>query len=97
MVGGDRWAIEMTQSEFEDFYRLTLQLVNTLQAMATELMAEERIACELETSQIWTEAEGFASSYSLRFILLNGRRAEGAWPPDAVAELVQVIPSLTLF
>ena len=97
LVAGDRWAVEMTQPEFADFCRITLQLVETLQIMASELMAEERITCEQETAHIWVEVEGFPSQYSLRFILLQGRQAEGAWPATATSTLLQTIPALTLF
>ncbi|MEO1093773.1 MAG: DUF1818 family protein [Cyanobacteria bacterium J06638_28] len=97
LVGGDAWAIEMTAGEFEDFRRLTLQLVGILQDMATELMDEERLACEQETPNIWVEVEGYPRTYELRFILLSGRKAEGGWPATATAELVQAIPAMTLF
>lgn len=97
LVGGDRWALEMTGEEFEDFCRLTLQLADTLQAMAGELMDEERITCEQETDRIWVEVDGYPTQYSLRFILLTGREAEGGWPATVTAEFVQIIPALTLF
>lgn len=97
LVGGDRWAVEMTQAEFIDFCRLVLQLQKTLQVMAAELMDEERITCEQETPNIWVEVEGFPTRYNLRFILLTGRGAEGAWPAERTAELVQAIPAIALF
>ncbi|HEY9888423.1 MAG TPA: DUF1818 family protein, partial [Candidatus Obscuribacterales bacterium] len=86
-----------TQPEFEDFCRLTLQLVAALQNIAPELMAEERIACEQETPHIWVEVEGWPTRHTLRFIVLQGRGAEGEWPETATAELIQAIPALQLF
>lgn len=97
LVGGDRWAVEMTEAEFADFCRLALHLAETLRSLAAELMDEERIACEQETSAIWMEAEGFPAHFSLRFILLQGRQAEGGWDATATAELIAAIPALTLF
>lgn len=97
LVGGDRWAVEMTQAEFEAFCRLTQQLAQTIATLAAELMDEERIACEQETDQIWIELEGLQDSHSLRFILLQGRGAEGAWSEAATAEVIQAIPSLLLW
>ena len=97
LVGGDRWAIEMTQPEFEDFCRLSLQLTQTLQDLAAELMDEERIACEQDTPYIWVEVEGFPDQYSLRFILLQGRGAEGDWPDFAAQAVVKAIPAIGLF
>jgi hypothetical protein len=97
LVGGDRWAVEMTQAEFADFCRLATQLADTLEAMTSELMDEERIACEQETDQIWVEVEGFPGHFTLRFMVLSGRQVEGAWPPTATRELLQAIPALTVF
>lgn len=97
LVGGEHWAIELTEVEFADFCRLALQLAETLRAIAAELMDEERIACEQETPQIWLEAEGFPEQFTLRMILLQGRQAEGAWSAIATAELIQAIPAIGLF
>lgn len=97
LVGGDRWAVEMTQPEFEDFCRLSLQLAETLKTLSAELMEEERIACEQETDHIWVEVEGFPHLYELRFILLQGRGAEGGWPDTVVSDLIQAIPAIALF
>lgn len=97
LLAGDGWTLELTGVEFEDFCRLTQQLETALQAIAQELMAEEQVTCERETERIWIEAEGYPHRYCLRFILLTGRQAEGGWSPQASAELVQAIPSLTLF
>jgi hypothetical protein len=97
LVGGDRWAIELTQAEFEDFCRLALQLAETLQSLSAELMDEERITCEQETDHIWVEVEGFPHQYELRFILRQGRGAEGGWPATVVPELMQTIPGMTVF
>lgn len=87
LVAGDRWAIELTAAEFKDFCRAARRLSETMTAMAEQLMDEERISCEQETEMIWLEAEGFPSQYSLRFILLSGRRGEGEWAAKVVPEL----------
>ncbi len=97
LVGGDRWAVEMTQDEFDDFCRLSRQLADTLQAMSAELMDEERIACEHETEHIWVAVEGFLHQYSLQFILLNGRRSEGSWPDAVVPDLMQNMSAINVF
>ncbi len=97
LVGGDRWAVELTEVEFADFCRLALQLADTVGAIATELMDEERFTCEQETPHIWLEVEGLPSAFELRFILLAGRQAEGGWDATATAEIIQAIPAVTLF
>jgi len=97
LLGGEDWALELTAEEFQDFSRLAQQLASTMEAMATELMDEERIACEAESHGIWLEAEGVPHQYSLRFILTTGRRGEGAWPEPVVGEVLRALTRLTLF
>ena len=86
LIGAEDWAVELTQAEFEDFRRLTQELRQTVVAIAPELMAEERISCELESDRLWLEIEGYAQAYELRFILHQGRRAEGRWAASVLPE-----------
>ena len=97
LVGGEHWALELTQGEFETLRRLAQQLAETMASMATELMPDEHIVCEQETPQLWMEAEGFHYSYNLRFILLNGRGGEGAWSAAAVPELLDGLARINVF
>lgn len=97
LVGSDDWAIELTAAEFKDFCRLLQQLVETMTQMETELMDEERIACEAESDLLWLEVEGYPHAYSLRLILNQGRRCEGNWTEGVAVELVEAIQSLTVF
>jgi hypothetical protein len=89
LVGAEEWAMELTAGELEDFCCLLGQIAEAMAQMAQELMAEERIACEVESHRLWLEGEGFPHAYSLRLILRGGRRCEGNWPAAAVLELVQ--------
>jgi hypothetical protein len=95
LVGGEDWAIELTEEEWNDFRRLSDQLHETLEQIAQELMEEERIACELESDRIWLEAEGFPNAYSLRLIVQTGRRAEGYW--ENALELRQALSTIEGF
>ncbi len=97
LVGDDHWSIELTEAEFSDFCRLVLQLADTMNQMSQELMAEERICCEVESDRLWLEAEGYPQAYTLHFILLTGRRGEGTWTATAVTELVQAVQMLQVF
>lgn len=91
LVAGDTWAIELTANEFKDFIRLAQQLSTTMTAMTEQLMDEEKLSCEQETETIWIEAEGFPRCYSLRFMLLTGRRGEGEWPNTVVPKLLEAL------
>lgn len=97
LVGGESWAIELTQDEFEALGQLAQQLANTMAAMASELMPDERITLEQETQLLWIEADGFHHSYSLRFIVLTGRGGEGAWPAAVVPDLLNGLNSISVF
>jgi len=88
LIGGDDWAIELTEAEWQDLRRLLSQLTATMAAMATELMDEESIACEAESELLWLEAVGFPDHYSLRLILYQGRGCEGNWSATALPELL---------
>ena len=97
LVGGDHWAIELTELELQDFTRLLTQLSRTMQQMTTELMDEETITCETESDRLWLEVEGYPSAYSLRLILLTGRRSEGFWTAPAVTQLLPALQTLQVF
>lgn len=97
LVGSDDWAVELTAAELEDFCRLLDRLVDSVRAIAGELMPDEKIACEVESDRLWLGAEGYADAFGVRFVLLSGRGAEGGWPPDAVGELVQAARTIGLF
>ncbi|MGK7952909.1 MAG: DUF1818 family protein [Xenococcaceae cyanobacterium] len=97
LVGSDDWAIELTAAEFKDFCRLLQQLVATMEQMETELMDEEKIACEAESELLWLEVEGYPHAYSLRLILNRGRRCEGNWAEGVARELAEATQTLTVF
>ncbi|MGC1216025.1 MAG: DUF1818 family protein [Phormidesmis sp.] len=91
MVAGKDWALELTAIEFKDFCRVAKQLSIAMESMSEQLMDEERLSCEQETEVIWLEAEGLPADYSLRFILLTGRRGEGEWPALAASALIEAL------
>lgn len=91
LLAGQSWALELTTEEFKDFCRLAIALDEIMKAMAEQLMGEERLTCEQETKAIWLEADGFPTRYGLRFILLTGRKCEGAWPASVVPHLIAAL------
>ncbi len=97
LVGGDDWAIELTAPELDDFCRLLVQLATTISQISSELMEEEKIACEAESDLVWLEVEGDPSAYHLHLIVNKGRRVEVTWPSIVVPELIQAIQLLKVF
>lgn len=97
LVGGDDWAIELTEAELNDFCRLVEQLAQTMNQIAGELMDEEKITCEAGSDLVWMEAKGYPYAYSFHFILHTGRRGEGGWPVEVVPQLVQTLRVFQVF
>lgn len=97
LVGGDDWAIELTEAELNDFCRLLVQLAETMRKMAEELMDEEKIACEAESDLLWLEVEGYPHAYNLHLLVNSDRRCEGNWPTTAVPGLLQAIQIWQVF
>ena len=97
LIGGENWAFELTERELDDFCRLIHQLANTMRAMQSELMDEERLCCEAESDRLWLEAEGFPHAYGLRLILTQQRNAEGAWSAEAVPDLLRAAQAIQAF
>ena len=91
LVGTDDWAIELTEAELNEFCRLFNQLADTMKHLATELMDEEKIACEAESDLLWMEVAGYAHAYN------TGRGTEGKWEAGAVSELLPAIGMLKVF
>ena len=91
LIGNDTWAIELTAAEFRELYRLLVQISESMEQIATELMDSERIAITAESDLIWIEAEGFPEQYSLRVILNQERRCEVNWDEGVASELLLVI------
>ncbi|WOD38761.1 DUF1818 family protein [Nodosilinea sp. E11] len=97
LLAGQSWAIELTAAEFEAFRRLVLDIKSTMDAIAAELMDDERIACEAEADYLWVEAEGLPNAYGLRFILTSGRSCEGSWDAIASQSIIEQIAHLEVF
>jgi hypothetical protein len=97
LVGTSEWAVELTQSEFADFQRLLLQLVDAIEQMCDQLMDKEIITCEASSDLIWMQVRGYPQEFSLSFILLSGRRVEGQWDASSTVELVNAIQTIAVF
>jgi Domain of unknown function (DUF1818) len=96
LVGGDNWAIELTQPELEEFCSLCLQLVDSAQQAQSELSEQESLTCSAETENICLEMSGYPGDFKLSLQLQTGRRAEGIWDNDSLSELVEAITKITV-
>lgn len=97
LIGGEGWAAELTQAEAallaEGLGRLRAQHA----ALVDQLMAEEALALEWESGDLWLELEGDRRGWGLRFVLSSSaglRGLEGAWPPVAAQALAAALLAL---
>ncbi len=97
LLGTDDWAVEMTTIEYDDFCRLLEELLAAMNAIASELMDEEKVTLEVESDIVWLEISGYPQEYSLRFILNSGRGVEGYFPASVTRELLSAITTLQVF
>ncbi|WP_071778322.1 DUF1818 family protein [Cyanobium sp. PCC 7001] len=98
LIGGDGWAAEFSLLEARLLRRCVLRLVEQLEAIADQLMAEEAITLEVELpcppGSLWVELEGHCAAWRLRFVLDPGagaRGLEGSWSEQASSPLAAAL------
>lgn len=95
LIGGEHWALELSESEACALASLISDLTNQHQAISDQLMAEEEISLELERSEWWACLEGDRSRWSLRVIRSgDGEHARGLeifWPDPAARAISEAM------
>ena len=94
LVGGDRWAVELTMAEWSDFCRAIRQIEAALASLSEQLMEGESVTLEQETERLLTVATGKPPKLELYLQLRDERNAEGYWLPDALPGLFEAIRQL---
>ena len=96
LIGGEGWAFELTQPEWEALSDLVLTLERQHRALVDQLMAEEEIELELDRGLWWGCLQGDRGSWSLSVVLTPdaGRGVEGHWPAPASAAMVAAMRTL---
>ena len=99
LIGGDGWALELSDFELQLLRELCLRLLEQHQAIADQLMAEEEIEITLEQDCWWLELCGDREQWDLRFVLtgLRIRGAEGSWKKPASSAFVLALAQLDCF
>ena len=90
LIGGDYWAIELTESEWNSLVPLVSDLVEQHKKLQAQMMPEEDINLEIEREQWWGSLDGDSSCWSLRLIFDgqgNRRSFEIFWPTPAAQEV----------
>ena len=84
LIGGESWAIELSESEWENLVKVVIDLSDQYKSVKEQLMGDEDITLELEHSPWLAILKGNQYGWNLRLILsgsgLLSRGAEVYWP-----------------
>ncbi len=87
MIGGEGWALELTEQEWQTLIPLINDLLSEHKNLESGLMLEESISLELERQPWWGCLDGDRNSWSLQLILEGSqnhvRDFEVFWPHPA--------------
>ena len=87
LIGGEFWAVELTETELKGLHALLLELDHQHTLIRDQLMEEESITLELEQQEWWGCLDGTRDRWALQVVLHeNGtlrRGLEGTWPAPA--------------
>ena len=95
LIGGDTWAIELNQSEWENLVKIVIELSDQHEEVKGQLMGDEDITLELERSPWLAILKGDQYGWNLRLILsgneLLHRGAEVYWPRNVTFHIVSAM------
>ena len=97
LVGGDRWAIELTELEWRAFVAAFAKIQAEIAAVAELLMAEESVILEQQSEALTLAASGILPEMSLYLQVHSNRRGEGFWDSAVVPELWAAVEELSQF
>ena len=98
LIGGETWAIELTQSEWEVLITVVLELSNQYKGVKDQLMGEEDITLELGRCPWLGILKGDQSGWNLKLILNNdgllNRGAEVFWPRNVTMSVTKAMRTM---
>ena len=87
LIGGEFWAVELTEMEVTGLHALLVELVHQHSLIRDQLMEEESITLELEQQEWWGCLDGTRDRWGLKVVLqgtgMPCRGLEGGWPAPA--------------
>tara|TARA_Y100001968_G_scaffold323060_1_gene360136 strand:- start:465 stop:857 length:393 start_codon:yes stop_codon:yes gene_type:complete len=87
LIGGQDWAIELTENEWRSLYLLVNELIGQFTSLKEQLMDEEQFEIELEKNSWWGRIYGENNLWSLKLIYSGdgfySRGLEIFWPVSA--------------
>ena len=101
VIGGDKWAVEITQSEWVSLGRIIFDLIKEHKKLKNQLLPDESICLELDRSPWWGCLDGDKNSWSLQLILdgevEETRSFEVFWPKPAAMNIAKAMRKLWNF
>ena len=95
LIGGESWAIELNQSEWESLVKVVIDLSDQYEGIKDQLMGDEDITLEMELNSWFAILKGDHHGWNLKLILdssdsLN-RGAEVSWPRNVTFYLADAM------
>ena len=91
LIGGESWAIELNQSEWETLVKIVINLSDQYKNIKDQLMGDEDITLEFESNPWLAIMKGDQYGWNLKLILESSdslnRGAEVFWPRNVTFNL----------
>ena len=98
LIGGESWAIELNQYEWENLVRVVIKLSDQYIAVKDQLMGDEDITLEFENIPWLAILKGDQYGWDLKLILhasgSTNRGAEVFWPRNVTLYLTDAMRSM---
>ena len=98
LIGGECWAIELNQYEWETLVKVVIDLSNQYKEIKDQLMGDEDITLELERSPWLAILSGDQYGWSLKMILdgslSSNRGAELFWPRNVTVDVTNAMRTM---
>ena len=98
LIGGESWAIELNQSEWETLVKVVIDLSDQYKKTKDQLMDEEDITLEMEFNPWLGILKGDKNGWKLKLILdprdSLSRSAEFSWPRHVTSNLLNAMRTM---
>ena len=95
LIGGEGWAIELNESEWETLVRVVIDLSDQYKNVKDQLMGDEDITLELESRSWLAILKGDQYGWNLKLILNStgslNRGAEVSWPRNVTKKVAKAM------
>ena len=98
LIGGEQWAVELSESEWVDFVSVVNELITQHGLVKSQLMEDESIYLGIQKSSWWGCMDGNKKDWSLKLIFhgdgANIRGFEMYWPIPVAQSFVKAMRNM---